>query len=188
VTDFFDDLAAIRLPPNGGSGEAVAVRELSPHVPVRKPKRTEFVRTRVEDEWWLPTTVFIDRDERGEVYFVPPAMRGALLGEARPVILLPTITTQGVLILWPLAIPMDDGRRNDWFTTAREAAEHAKTGWIRVAADMALGAYRIYRAEGQLPEPEWPDLGMSEMLRLGFRDRVIDREDHPIIRRLRGLD
>lgn len=186
MTDLFDDLAAIRLQPNG-SGETGIVQELAAHVPVRKPKRTEFVRTREEADMWLTTTVYIDRDDRGDVYFVPPTMRAALLGEAKSVILLPTITTQRVLTLWPLSIPVDDGRRNDWFTTAREAAEHAKTHWIRLVADMALGAYRIYRAEGQLPEPEWPDLSMSEMLRLGFKDRVIDRDDHPIIRRLRGL-
>ena len=86
-----------------------------------------------------------------------------------------------------MPLPLDDGRRNDWHATAREAAELAKGGWVRVAADMSLGAYRIFKAEGQLVDPAWPDQSLNDLLRLGFRDRVIDSDAHPIVRRLRGL-
>jgi len=52
---------------------------------------------------------------------------------------------------------------------------------------MSLGAYRIYRAEGELSDPVWPDRTLSELLEIAFRDRIISTEDHPVIRRLRGL-
>jgi hypothetical protein len=71
--------------------------------------------------------------------------------------------------------------------TAREAAELAKTKWVRVRADMSLGGYRIYQAEGELSGPEWPDKPLTEILRIAFRDRIVDSEDHPVVRRLRGL-
>lgn len=47
--------------------------------------------------------------------------------------------------------------------------------------------YRVYEAEGQLSEPVWPGKPLPELLKLGFKDRIIDSPDHPVIKRLRGL-
>jgi hypothetical protein len=52
---------------------------------------------------------------------------------------------------------------------------------------MSLGAYRIYEAEGQLSAPVWPDKTLPELLKLGFKDRVVDSAEHPVVKRLRGL-
>ena len=89
--------------------------------------------------------------------------------------------------MWPVALPDEGGRRNAWAETAREACELAKTAWVRLAADMSLGAYRIYEAEGQLSGPVWPDKPFPELLKLAFKDRIIDSGDHPVVKRLRGL-
>lgn len=132
------------------------------------------------------TGVFEDKDER-EAFFVTPTMRDALVGEIKPVILAVTINRQSILSLWPLKLPNDDMRYNAWSETAREAAELAKTHWVRLKADMSLGGYRIYTAEGQLSEPEWPNKPLNELLELAFRGRIIDSVDHPVVRRLRGL-
>ena len=58
--------------------------------------------------------------------------------------------------------------------------------WIRVAANMNLGAYEIFEASGNLSEPSWPDLSFEEVLRIAFRNRIVDSPDHPIVRRLKG--
>jgi hypothetical protein len=182
--DIFTNLDALRL-----SSDAAAfggTSEILSHVPVRKPNRHEFFRTRPETEFWFDTGVFEDKEER-EIFFVTPKMREALVGEIKPVLLVPTITRQGVLILWPLKLPTEGQRHNGWMETARQAAELAKTRWIRLAADMGLGGYRIYQAEGELSEPEWPEKPLTEILQIAFRDRIVDSETHPVVRRLRGL-
>ena len=51
---------------------------------------------------------------------------------------------------------------------------------------MALGGYRIMKAKGDLGEPEWPSLSLSELLDVAFKDRVISSEDHPIFNKLLG--
>jgi hypothetical protein len=135
---------------------------------------------------WFDTGIFEDKEER-EVFFVAPAMREALVGEIRPVILVPTITRQGVLLLWPLKLPMDGMRHNSWSETARQGAELAKTKWVRLVPDMGLGGNRIYLAEGELSEPQWPDKPLNEIMQIAFRDRIVDSENHPVVRRLRGL-
>ena len=154
TNDIFTNLDALRL-----SSDAAAINgttEILSHIPLRKPNRHEFFRTRVEPEMWFDTGIFEDKEER-EVFFVTPAMREALVGEIRPVILVPTITRQGVLLLWPLKLPMEGMRHNSWSETARQAAEMAKAKWVRLTPDMGLGGYRIYVAEGELSEPQWPD-------------------------------
>lgn len=180
----FADLASLRLAPDAAS--LVGTKEVLIHVPVRKPNRHDFFRVHPDPEMSLVTSVFFDKEER-ECFFVTPAMREALLGECKPVILLPTITRQGVLTIWPMRIVVDGAKRDTWAETSAEAAERAKKTWIRMPADMSLSGYRIFEASGKLSEPEWPVKPLSELLEIAFRDRVIDREDHPVVRRLRGL-
>jgi hypothetical protein len=180
--DIFANLDALRLSPDAAA--VMGTSEILSHVPVRKPNRHEFVRTRPEPEYWFDTGVFEDKEER-ETFFVTPRMREALVGEIKPVLLVPTITRQGVL--WPPKLPTEGQRHSGWMETAREAAELAKTKWVRVAADMSLGGYRIYYAQGELSEPEWSEKQLPELLQIAFRDRIVDSENHPVVRRLRGL-
>jgi hypothetical protein len=93
---------------------------------------------------------------------------------------------QGVLFLWPIRLPGADGRLDDWSRSAMEAALHAQAKWVRVQANMSLGAYEIYEAAGQWAAPEWPDMPFNQLLKIAFRDKYIDTVDHPILKRLRG--
>jgi hypothetical protein len=180
----FCDLASLRLS-EADTASLTGTRELLSHVPVRKPGPHEFFRVHPDPKMSLTTTVFVDKQER-ETFFVEPKMRGALIGETKPALLTTAVTTQGVVLIFPVYLPID-GRTYPWWEAAREAAELAKTNWIRMVADMRLGAYRIYKAEGELPEPDWPEQSFAELLDIAFRDRIIGRMDHPVVRRLRGL-
>jgi hypothetical protein len=181
MTSLFHDLDALRL---DSAASSVGAVEVLTHVSVRKPNRHEFFR--VHPEYVLDTTTFTDKEER-ESYLVTPAMRAALVGEARPALLTPAITRQNALFIWPVSLPNEDGRRNAWVDTAQEAMRLAHEHWVRLMPDMGLGAYRIYKAEGQLSDPIWPDKPFEELLELAFKDRIIDSPDHPVVRRLRGL-
>ncbi len=50
---------------------------------------------------------------------------------------------------------------------------------------MALGAYDVAVASHQA-EPEWPTLSMKDLLRIAFRDRLIEDWEHLVLRRLHG--
>jgi hypothetical protein len=49
-----------------------------------------------------------------------------------------------------------------------------------------LGAYDVITPISVFDPPKWPE-NPDELLRKGFRDRVIDKVDHPVIKRLRGV-
>ena len=45
----------------------------------------------------------------------------------------------------------------DWWRSAREAAELAMKSWVRVRANMNLGAYDIFEAESVIPRSRVAD-------------------------------
>lgn len=165
--------------------EGVDIRRVLTTVPVRKPHRQEFVRVHPAQTMRLDTALLELREER-LTYIVDPTLWPEIPGEAAPKTIYTAITRQGVVILWPVRLPDETGRLDDWNTAAHEAAIRAETRWVRVAANMALGAYDVFEAIGQFPEPVWPDLSFERLLEIGFRDRFIDHIHHPVLRRLRG--
>ena len=53
--------------------------------------------------------------------------------------------------------------------------------------NMNLGAYDIHMALAEFPPPEWPEMPFMNVLEIAFKGRVIGSHDHPVIKRLRGL-
>ena len=92
----------------------------------------------------------------------------------------------GTPFFWPVRLPSPDGKDLDWWRSGREAAGMAMRDWVRVKANMNLGAYDIWKAESVISEPEWPQLGFWDLIRLAFKDHLITTTDHLVIKRLRG--
>jgi hypothetical protein len=179
------DPAALRL--DQSFADTVGVKKLLSTVPVRKPNRQEFVRVHSDPAYRLTPAAIIEIKEDRENYLVRPDIVPAVPGEYVVETLFTTISRQGTLFLWPVKLPNPDGRHNEWHRSAAEGAERAMKKWVRVTASMSLGAYEIFEASGELPEPVWPDFSFQEILKVAFRDRFVDRADHPLIQRLLGI-
>jgi hypothetical protein len=181
----FGDLSELRL--DQSYADTVGVKKLLTTVPVRKPNRQDFVRVHPDPGYRLTPAAIIEVKEDREVYLVMPSMAQALTGEFATVTLLTTINRQGTLHLWPVKLPDPQGRQNEWHRSAAEGAERAMKKWVRVTASMSLGAYEIFEAGGDLPDPVWPDFSFQEILKIAFRERLVDRPDHPLVQRLQGI-
>jgi hypothetical protein len=179
------DPTSLRLPQ--GFAAALGVKKALLSVPVRKPDKSWFVRVHANSEYRLQTAVIELKEDR-ETYLVAPALWPELAAESTfsPRALFTAINRQGVLFLWTIRLPGTDGKLDEWSRTALEAAERATRGWVRVAANLSLGAYEVWEATGQLEEPDWPAMPFRELLRIAFRGKLIDSLDHPVLRRLRG--
>jgi len=178
------DLENLRLSQN--FRELVGVKKLLITVPVRKPGKQDFFRVRPGEDWRLETMVLEIKEDR-ETYLVAPELWPELPGELVPKVLLITINRQGVIAIWPVRLPGEDGRQDNWSRSALEAADLGRRNWIRLVANMSLGGYEIYQAtRDDLPEPIWPDLSFQEILKIAFQDRFIQTLDHSAIRRLKG--
>ena len=178
------DPAALRL--DQSFADSVGVKKHLMTVPVRKPNRQDFVRVHPDPTYRLTPAAIIEIKEDREVYLVTPNMAQELPGEFAAATLFTAINRQGVLILRPVKLPGADGKHNEWHRSAAEAAELAMNRWLRLTANMSLGAYEVFEATGDLLEPEWPKIPFTEILKIAFRDRIVDRADHPLVQRLRG--
>jgi hypothetical protein len=56
-----------------------------------------------------------------------------------------------------------------------------------MAANMSLGAYEISEAIADYGEPEWPSMSFMEILKIAFKNRLIESSNHAVIQQLRGL-
>jgi hypothetical protein len=129
----------------------------------------------------------IELKEERETYLVDPAIASELPGEVKPMMVYTAINRQGVLFLWPVRLPGDERRRDEWSRSAHEAATIAEKTWARIVANMSLGAYEVFKATcDTIPEPTWPDKSFGELLEIAFRERFIRDVDHEVIRQLLG--
>jgi hypothetical protein len=157
---------------------------------VRKPSKQEFYRV-CSDPVFMMVAPLLELKEEREVYLVAPAVAATLPGDVTMKELRLCQNRQGSLFLWPLpVISVDARQRNEWHSSARQAATIATTKWVRMAADMAAGRYNVAIAPGITAEPIWPsDLTMRDLLELGFgRERLIAEQGHPLVKRLLGAE
>lgn len=179
------DPASLRL--TGDFTAASGVKKVLLSVPVRKPDKSWFVRTHPFEEYRIETAVIELKEDR-ETYLVARPLWPELATESTfsPRALFTAINRQGVVFIWPCRMPGTDGKLDEWSRTALDAANRARDRWVRVQSNMALGAYDVFEACGNLPDPEWPDTPFADLLRVAFNGRYIDTLDHPVLRRLRG--
>jgi len=166
-------------------GESQDVRRVLVTVPIQRPHRQAFVRTHPDAEMWIEVALLEVREDR-QTFLISPELAPYLPGEAVAKVLIPTITIHGHVFLWPIRLPDEQGRLDEWNETAFRAAELAKSKWVRLTANMGAGTYDVLEARGQFADPVWPDLTLESFLELGFKGRVITNLDHPVLKRLRG--
>ncbi len=157
-------------------------------VPVRKPSKEWFVQVHPDEAYRVQTAVLELKEER-ETYLVDPELWPELATSESTFgtrAIFTAMNRQKVLFLWPIRLPGPDGKIDEWSRSALEAAALATGKWVRIAANMSLGAYDVFEATATLPDPEWPDKPFCELLRVAFKDRHITSLDHPVLMRLRG--
>ena len=184
VIDAEDDfLAGLRIDQSYTDG-AVGVRKPLMTVPVKKPAKSDFFR--VHPEHHLDCYVVELKAER-EHYFVRPSVAPVVSEFVEAVRLRYCVTRQGTAFLWPVKLPKDDRRADAWRQSALDAAALAEKKWIRIVPDMNLGAYQPFEAVAELGDPKWPAEAWAAVVKVALRDRVIDSEEHAVVRDLLGL-
>lgn len=179
------NLADLRLGSNYAAG--LGVRKVISTIPNRKPNKSEWFRVRPGEEWRLQTAVLeLERGVERATYLVAPSLWPDLSGEVTPALLLTCVNRAGDLFLWRIKLPGSDGRTNAWTESALQIAQAAEANWCRMVSDMTNGHYSHFEPAEGLPDPQWPDLSFSAILKIAFRDRMIDSADHPVLRELRG--
>jgi hypothetical protein len=184
--DPYSDLTKLRL--DQSFIERVGAKKVLTTVPVRKPRKQDYIRVHPGEKFREPFAV-IELEDENEHYLITQPIAAAIPAEIITVMIYTAINRQKDLWLWPVRLPPSEGRQIDWHRSAQEAAEKAMKKWIRVTPNMSLRAYEITEstATPPIPEPEWlQDYSFNDLLKIAFRNRIIDSFDHPVLKRLRG--
>ena len=178
------DPAALRINPDTAAG-AIGVKRKLLSVKCDKPDKMEFVRVHPDESFRIDTALIQDKTNR-ESYLVAPPLWPELPDFISLVRLCVAVNRHGTTFLWPAKLPDPNGRPMDWHTSMLEAQELAIKSWVRVQADMSAGSYAVFEATGNLPEPQWPELSLHDILKLAFKTRFIDSINHPYLQELFG--
>jgi hypothetical protein len=180
----FDDLESLRISQDFTAQSGVKKVLLT--VPVGRRNKQAFVRVNPKPEYRMDLACLELKDDR-ETFIVDPTFAAQIESEVFYKTFFTGMTRQGVLFIWPVKLTRPDDRRNDWAISEREAAVMAMKQWVRVAANMTLGAYEVSVAEDLAGEPAWPELSFSEILKIAFKNKpLVDSMDHPAMKLLRG--
>jgi hypothetical protein len=120
-----------------------AAEKLISSYSVRKPKKNVFFRVHSGEDYQVSTYIYVDKDEGGmekETYFLDSAF-SLQIEDADLSTLFHYVTLHLAIerhaekpFLWAVRHPILGGRDNEFWRTAREAAERAKT-WISTRSD-----------------------------------------------------
>jgi hypothetical protein len=168
---------------------AVAAKPLLTTVPCRKPHKSVFVRVHPDaNAYSMPVLMLEIEGDKNNGYLIHRDLYDVLQADpaCAPWELFAAITRQNTVFLWKVRLPGPDGRTNPWWDSERDAVAQAREGWVRMAAKQDLGAYEIIPAKIQLPEPQWPQESMAELMAIAFKHTPIDSMDHEALKRLDG--
>jgi hypothetical protein len=175
------DLTKARLPQN--YSDLSQVEKVHAIIPVARPPKTVFFQVNPDPNFSFETYIF---DYERSIYLVFPEVAAQFPELVKPVRIVSAITRDGNPYLWPMRLPKDDGRSDNWATSAIEIAEIAKGVWVRVISNMSAGCYYAITAPGITVKPAFLAVTMEEMLQKAFRDFVITDMGHPIAREMLG--
>lgn len=166
--------------------DELPVEQVLMHVPIGKPAKSSFFRVQPGVEYTFDTLI-LERKETNEIYLIAPAISQLIPGLTRAVRLHLAVDRQGNPRLIPLPLPGADGRSNPWHISLRNILQLGMQHWIRIQANMIAGSYDAFKAPLQ-DAPIWPNKTMSELVEIATRGKIIDNENHPVIRELLGED
>jgi hypothetical protein len=159
------------------------VKQVVTEVTIGKPNRQTFFR--VHSEWkGLYPILELKTTMKSEYYIVAPNAASEVEDEVQPRLLVPVITRDGRLYIWPLRVGNGEQPLDPAAASSLAAMLLAKNQWIKLV--WKGNSFGTFAAKKDLPTPEWPSVSFEEMLEIAFKDRVIDSPDHAVIKSLIG--
>ncbi len=185
-----EDLPGLDLSKYVASGPLatdIQIKKKINKIPVRKPNSQTFFRTHPKTAYHY--SVYLLKDEEdGKLYLVKPEITGDLVEQVKQYILYLCVNKSNDPFIFPVPQPNEEGKWNEWHRSQSKCVQKAMEKWIRMQANFNIQGYDIFEAEGNLAEPEFPDMSLEKIFSIAFDDAIINDLDHPIVKKLRGIE
>jgi hypothetical protein len=174
---------------------AAAVETLQTALPIQRiSEAKDFVRLHPDEEsYWSGELCFVSVPIKGQkhdtLHLIDEDLALEHLPSARVLRFRLALAAKPFDIFFLCQVPTQN-IDNSWVASNWTACEEAKGHWVMASSRKAEGveAYKVDRAKSEeaFPEPKWPTQSLSELIRVTFAGRMIDRNDHPGLLRLIG--
>jgi len=169
------------------------VRREPSYIKIGKPKGQQWFQVHPTIQYRI---CMVKREGSSDEYyvvtkpFIPLCGRQAIVYD----LYLGILKTGNGLILYPVPQHVEGKKPMPWYTSALECIDHARKGWIRAEWIRDSNSWDILSPDEVFAPPIWPDfLNNSDekaikdkIYGLAFRGCVINSEDHPVIKDLKG--
>jgi hypothetical protein len=161
-------------------------------IPVDKPKEFEWFRTH-PDAAYRKVLMCLDfkapNTNGKELHIIHPKLAHLFADtSAGPYQLYTLMNRVGNLRICEVKLPQD-GKWNEYNRTRQMALDRGIVEWTRMWANLKASRYESQPAPVKYPDPIWPDLSYGDLLQIAFGalGRIIDSEDHIVVKIMRGL-
>jgi hypothetical protein len=156
-------------------------------ISVRKPRPREYFRSHPDPAYRRDVDLFERKGKETELYIIHRRVIHLFEDELIPVRLITSINKLGSVFLCPIRIWGDENERfSRLFTTAMKVVTKSETAWTRRQYNQDNGGYEGKFAKGDLGEPAWPTSTFDELFRIAFEGKLIDNDQHAVVKELEG--
>ena len=190
--DPFASLQKFRVTRDPTIGNVAPLLTALPHHPLSQAR--DFCRLHPDqDRFWSPPLYFVPVPIKGQkhdtLHIIYEEIAQRYLPGGRTKCLRLALASKPHDVFFLAHVPVDN-LDNSWNFTNLTGCETAMQVWVQLTSRKAEGVdqYLIERAlsEKAFPPPKWPQQSLEELINVTFAGRMIDREDHPALLRLRG--
>jgi hypothetical protein len=175
---------------NGDTDPTVGAERVFLSFKVCKPTSNWWFRVHPSDDYCREVWTVVDDENEDEVHILDPA----LLSKVPPQALcrrklFAAVTRNGIYFVWPQKCVSADGSTYPAWTSALEAAEHARTSWTQMVWDAAAFHYVVSKAVAEYPDPEWPEPDewrFDRWVEVAFKNLIISDPNHILLQKIRG--
>lgn len=154
---------------------------------VRKPRKDEWVRAVAVPG--ISGVTFEAIEYEGKRWVVVPELVPNIKAPSFDVRAELMRNSNGKMFLWLLRLPeKDSDNPNRAHVDSEAAANLAQHGWVRLWWNPATMAYVVERPAGTLRGSAVPEGDLTEAVAKSIADLLIDSLEHPVIRKLHGLE
>jgi hypothetical protein len=141
---------------------------------LRNPQKDDEIRLHAE---WVLDGVPMVRTSTNGFYIVGAELYSLLVGRMMMCDFHAAITSGGSVFVWPV-------RRDMPSTEAKEAADAAAKGWVKVVWDQDTKKYKVEPASKDHGEPKWPFADFDKLLEVTVADRILDDPNSEVVQKV----
>jgi len=155
-------------------------------VTVGKPGPQSWVRFHPSEDYRRNYGI-VKLDESRETYLVLPHLYHKIPKFLKRVTIYVWVSYTGRVGLWPVRLEVGNRRADKWAITGNAAVKFGMPHWVQIES-LESGGYKARKAPFLTREPKFPTEPYPVLLNLGFKDMLIEDEDHPVLKELLGRE